>query len=37
MKVFNVDGEMFDAGKDVPVGLPVLQARLMLSLADTRH
>ena len=27
MKVFNVDGEMFDAGKDVPVRLlPVLQA-----------
>ena len=37
MKVFNVDGEMFDAGKDIPVRLAVLQASFMLTSLDTRY
>ena len=38
MKVFNVDGEMFDTGKDVPIRLlPVLQAQLTLSWIHTRY
>ena len=37
MKVFNVNGKMFDAGKEIPVRLPVLKVYLMLSKKDTRY